>query len=152
MNTKVSKELKRYNYLFGETGAAYHQLYRRLGQSDSSISILYILLENDGSCLLQKICNYTGLSKQTVNSALRKLEQEEVLYLEAADSKHKIVHLTEKGMKLANKTAGKVIEIENDIFASWPRETLEQYISLTEKYLLSLKERLNYEEKHNTTI
>lgn len=55
-------------------------------------------------------------------------------------------------MKLANKTAGKVIEIENDIFASWPRETLEQYISLTEKYLLSLKERLNYEEKHNTTI
>lgn len=142
MNTKISKELKRYNYLFGETGATYHELYRSLGYSDSAISILYVLLENGGSCLLQKICSYTGLSKQTINSALRKLEQDDVLYLEMAGSKNKMVHLTEKGMELADRTAGQVIQIENDIFASWPQETVEQYLDLTEKYLIALKERL----------
>lgn len=141
MNSKISNELKRFNYLFGETGAAYHEMHLKLGLSDSAGSILYALLENGGSCLLQHICHYTGLSKQTINSALRKLEAKNIIYLEMAGTKNKMVHLTETGRILAEKTAGRVIEAENEIFASWPREDVEKYLQLTENYMQALKEK-----------
>ena len=118
MKNKISKELKRYNFLFGETGAAYHEMYLKLGMSDSAISILYAVLENGESRPLQEICRCTGLSKQTINSAIRKLETAGILYLEISGPRNKTVCLTEKGKILAEKTAGKVIAAENEIFAS----------------------------------
>ena len=42
---------------------------------------------------------------------------------------------------LAEKTAGKVIAAENEIFASWPQEDVEKYLELTEAYLIALKEK-----------
>ena len=139
MKTTISKELKRYNYLFGETGAVYHEIYLKLGMSDSAINILYTILEKGDRCMLQNICRCTGLSKQTVNSALRKLEGDGMVCLEKAGSKHKMVCLTEAGKVLAEKTAGKVLEAEDEIFASWPKEDVEKYLELTETYLLALK-------------
>lgn len=141
MENKISKDLKRYNYLFGETGAAYHEIYLKLGMSDSAISILYAVLENGASRPLQQVCHYTGLSKQTINSALRKLEAEGIIYLEMAGPKNKNVCLTEAGKILAEKTAGKVLAIENEIFASWPQEDVDKYLELTEAYLLALKDK-----------
>ncbi len=141
MNTKVSKALKRFNYLFGETGAAYHEIHLKLGMSDSAISILYTILENGESCLLKDICHYTGLSKQTINSALRKLEQEGIIYMEMAGSKSKKVHFTQEGKCLAEKTAGRVMEAENEIFASWRHEDVEKYLELTETFMKALQEK-----------
>lgn len=141
MKNKISKELKRYNFLFGETGAAYHEMYLKLGMSDSAISILYAVLENGESRPLQEICRCTGLSKQTINSAIRKLETDGILYLEISGPRNKTVCLTKKGKNLAEKTAGKVIAAENEIFASWPQEDVEKYLELTENYLISLREK-----------
>ncbi len=141
MKNKACSQLKRFNFLFGETGAAYHEMYLKLGLSDSAISILYAILENGGMRPLQEICHYTGLSKQTINSALRKLEAEGILYLERAGTKSKNVCLTEKGKTLAEQTAGRVITAENEIFASWAQEDVEKYLELTEAYLLALKEK-----------
>lgn len=141
MKKNISRELRRYNYLFGETGAAYHEMYLKLGMSDSAISILYAVLENGDKCPLQEVCHYTGLSKQTINSALRKLEAEGIVYLEMAGPKKKNVCLTEAGKILAEKTAGRVLAAEDEIFASWPQEDVDKYLELTESFLLALKEK-----------
>lgn len=141
MEHRISKELKRYNYLFGETGTAYHEMYRRLGLSDSAISILYAILERGDCCLLRDICRSTGLSKQTVNSSLRKLEAEEILYLETAGGRNKTVCLTAAGKALAERTAGYVLAAEDEIFASWPREDVQKYLELTEAFMLALREK-----------
>jgi DNA-binding MarR family transcriptional regulator len=142
MHDIISKNLKRYNYLLGETGAAYHEMSLKLGMSDSAISILYAVLEQGESRPLQQICHCTGLSKQTINSAIRKLEAEGIIYLEMAGSKNKTVCLTEKGKLLAEKTAGKVLKAEDEIFASWPQKDVDKYLQLTEAYLLALKEKV----------
>ena len=139
MKPRISRELKRYNYLFGETNAAYHQMYLKVGLSDSAAMILYTILEHGDSCLLKNICRSTGLSKQTINSALRKLEEEGIVYLEGMDGKKKRACLTEEGKRTAERTVVKLIEIENGILASWPREELEWYLELTERYLVALK-------------
>lgn len=140
MNTHSSKELKRCNYLINEINAVYHEISISLGLSDSAMIILYTLYDNGDSCLLRDICRNSGISKQTVNSALRKLESEDIIYLEPVGTKNKKVCLTERGKHLADQTIGKIVEIENNIFYSWSKEDLEKYLELTERYLLDLKE------------
>ena len=136
-----SKEMRRYNHLVGEIDGVYHEMSLRLGLSDSAMIVLYTLCDSGGPCPLRDICRRSGLSKQTVNSALRKLEAEGVVYLEPVSARSKRVCLTEAGLDLAGRTAGRIIRIENDIFASWPREDVEQYLELTERFLLDLRER-----------
>lgn len=141
MNSFTSKDLKHFNHLITEMDAAYHDISLKLGLSDSAMSILYTICNYGESCLLQDICRQSGLSKQTINSALRKLETENILYLEMAGAKSKRVTLTDAGKALAQRTALQVIHTENEIFASWSREDVEKYLELTEDYLTALKEK-----------
>lgn len=142
MNAYSSKDLKRYNYLAGEIEAAYHEINMKLKMSDSAMIILYAICDQGGSCLLRDICRSFGISKQTINSALRKLEAEGVVYLENADAKNKRVCLTEQGKSLADRSARRIIEMENDIFSSWPEEDVKKYLELTERYLHDFRERI----------
>lgn len=73
---KQETGLKRYNYLFGEIEAVYHEISLQMGLSDSVSRILYAICDEGDRCPLSLICRRTGLSKQTVNSALRRLEEE----------------------------------------------------------------------------
>ncbi|MCI9184981.1 MAG: MarR family transcriptional regulator [Lachnospiraceae bacterium] len=141
MNYDLSKIMKRHNHLCSEIEAVYHEMSLKLGLSDSAMIILYTLYDNGEDCLLQDICRRSGLSKQTVNSAIRKLEAEGVLYLEPVGPKAKNACLTETGKRLAKQTAGRVLQIENEIFASWPYENVQKYLELTEAFLLALKDK-----------
>lgn len=136
-----SREMRRYNHLLGEMDRVYHEMSLKLGLSDSAMIVLYTICDSGGACLLRDICRRSGLSKQTVNSALRRLEAAGVVYLEPVSARSKSVCLTEAGTALAEKTAGRVIRMENDIFAAWPREDVERYLELTERFLLALRER-----------
>lgn len=142
MANHVSKEMNRYNYLVSEIDAVYHEAALRLGLSDSALNILYAICDNGEGCLLQDISFYTGMSKQTMNSALRKLEKEDIIYLGSLNAKAKKVYLTEKGKRLVGMTAMRVLQIEDEIFASWKKEDVEKYLELTGKYLDCLKERI----------
>lgn len=142
MKSCSSKELKRQNYLISEIENTYHEMSLKLGISDSAMVILYAVCDSKGCCPLQEICRRSGVSKQTLNSALRKLEQEDIVYMESAGSRTKNVCLTPKGRQLANVTAVRMIEAENAIFASWTKEEVETYLSLTEKFLTALREKV----------
>lgn len=141
MHSYTSKEIKRYNHLISEIDAVYHEMTLKFGLSDSALTILYTICEHGDSCLLRDICRSSGRSKQTINSAIRKLEADNIVYLEPASAKNKNVHLTEKGKKLAGNTALKIIDAENQIFASWPKKDVEKYLELTERFLGNLQEK-----------
>lgn len=137
----ISNEIKRYNHLISEIDATYHQMSLKLGMSDSAMIVLYTICDSGDCCLLQDICRRSGISKQTINSAIRKLEAEGIIYLELIGTKNKNVCLTDKGKHLAQHTAVRMMEAENEIFASWSKEDVENYLSLTERFLNSLKEK-----------
>lgn len=141
MKTSPSPAMRRYNHLMSEIDAVYHEISFRLGLSDSAMILLYTLCDAGDRCLLQEICRRCGLSKQTVNSALRKLEREGILYLEPVDCKSKRVCLTQKGEALAERTARRIIQMENDIFAAWPPEDAERYLALTGRFLQDMREK-----------
>lgn len=137
----ISKEMQRFNHLIGEIDAVYHEIAWKQGLSDSVFEILYTICNYGDCCMLKDICRSCGLSKQTINSALRKLEKDGIVYLKLADSRHKKVFLTEEGKSLTRRTAGAVIEAENEILESWPKEDVEVYIALTRRYLLALQDK-----------
>lgn len=141
MKATSSQSIKRFNHLTGEIDAVYHSAAVKLGLSDSVMSVLYTMCDCGGSCQLADICRLTGLPKQTVNSAVRHLENGGFLHLEAVNARSKKAFLTEQGALLADKTAARIIQIENEIFDSWRSEEVEQYLHLTERYLAALKEK-----------
>lgn len=146
---KISGRLKRFNYLCSEIEAVYHDMAQSVGLSDSAMVVLYILYDRGGSCSLREICRSAGISKQTINSCLRKLEEEGTLYLEAENGKAKKVCLTKEGQKLCLQTVRKIMEAEDEIYLSWTEEEINQYLDLTERYVNKLQEKSHILKQEN---
>lgn len=132
-------ECKRINLLMCEVDRVFHDAAQALGLPDSVMQILYTICNLGSPCPIGDIIRTTGISKQTINSSLRKLEAGGYIYLQAADGKKKLVCLTESGKALTRSTAGRIMDLENQIYASWTKEELEQYLDLTQRYLTALK-------------
>lgn len=135
-------DIKRYNYLLSEINAAYYEASAVMGISDSVMQILYTICNFGDSCLLGDIVRMTGMPKQTINSALRKLENEGILYLQTADRRKKRVYLTDAGKTLASRTALPLMELENAVFDAWSEEERNLYLELTQRYLTRFKEKV----------
>lgn len=142
MESTNQSEIRRYNRLISEIDEVYHEVAIRQGFSDSAMSILYTLSNNDGQCRLPELIKLSGVNKQTVNSALRKLEKEDIVYLEPAGGKSKRVCLTEKGFSTVHETVDRVLDAEKKIYSSWSREEWELYVQLTERYLFQIQEEM----------
>lgn len=138
----IMEEMRKLNYLLSEIDGAYHEASQKLGLSDSAMQILYVICNHGESCLLSEICNLSGTSKQTINSALRKLEADGVVRLEALTGRRKKVCLTARGKDVVNDTVACLIKVENDVFGSWTKQERAQYLALTQRYLTSFKEKI----------
>lgn len=130
-----------FNYLNSEINCTYHDIHAGLGLSDSTMTVLYILYDFEGECLLGDIIRLSGASKQTVNSALRKLEGEGALTVKPFQGKRKSVRLTEQGKALVESSIVPVIQMENEIWSSWTEQEQRLYLQLTERYLTALREK-----------
>lgn len=128
-------EIHRINYLTTEIQSLYHQSSLKMGISDSVSIVLYALYDSGCECLLSEIYQNSGVSKQTINSAIRALEADGMLYLERHNGRAKKVILTDRGIAYANQTAARLLQAEMDAFDSWGEEEVGEYIRLMEKYL-----------------
>lgn len=133
-------DLKRLNHLLGEIDGTYHDISLKLGLSDSVSKVLYTLALHGNRCPLRLLSRQTGLSKQTVHSAIRMLERQGLARLEPADGKNKDVQLTKAGAAYAEQTAARIITMENRILERWTPQEARQYLDLTEKFLHDLQE------------
>lgn len=140
---KDDRRVSRLNAVISEINGVYRDLAQHFGLSSSVLDILYTALYQGGSCTLRQICLLTGMSKQTLNSALRKMELEGLLTLEAVDGKQKKVCLTPAGKDLASRTAGVELDMEAAILDSWTPEEAELFLRLNERYLQSLRQGLH---------
>lgn len=67
------------------------------------------------------------MSRQTINSAIRKLETDGIVYLEPGKGRNTIVSLTEKGQKFALEKIYPLYEVENKIWNAWTTDEQRQY-------------------------
>mgnify|MGYP001638310654 CR=1 FL=1 len=139
MTNKYAKEMQPINYLVTEIDAAFHEAARKLELTDSAMLVLYGLCDQGTPCPLNDIIRLSGLRKQTVNSALRKLEADGIVYLENLDRRKKRVCLTEQGKRLAEATVMQILQIEDEIFSAWTQAERDSYLELTRRYLTEFK-------------
>lgn len=127
--------MQRFTRITGEIDSLYHEAAFRLGQSDSNMTVLYTLLSTNGQCDISDICLMSGMRKQTLNSALRKLEQAGMIYLKNSKGKNKTVFLTEEGYETAQQSAGKLQKIEAEALKEWTQDEIAEFLGLAERYL-----------------
>ena len=111
-----------YTYLSGEINSLYHEAAVKMGVSDSVMNIMYVISERDGRCMQSEVSRLTGISRQTINSAIRKLEKDGMVYLEQGQGRNTIICLTEKGREFAAEKIEPLFEIENRIWNEWTPE------------------------------
>lgn len=135
-------EAEQYTHLAGEINSLYHEAAVKMGISDSVQNILYVICEKGGQCLQSEISKMTGISRQTINSAIRRLEKEGIVYLKQGNGRNTIICLSEKGKKFALEKIHPLYEIENKIWNEWTQDERQQYLTLTRKYRDGLKKYL----------
>lgn len=140
MEKIISPELEEYNRIYKESEDFYHEIALRLHLSDSAFTILYSIFCLGDGCLQKEICSTAYISKQTVNSAIHKLEQEGYLRLKPGKGRDMHIHLTASGKKLTRDTILPVIEMENRAFAKMKESERTQLLQLSRKYMDYLRE------------
>ena len=145
MEVLFQEGLRRFNKIYREMDKFYHKAAVDCGLSYSSFWILYAICENGEGCLQKEICEMFLVSKQTIHSAIRRLESDGYLYLKIGKGRDKHIYLTEKGMELVERKIAPMIALENQTFEEMGEES-KKMLGATEKYLKILKE--NYKEKN----
>lgn len=121
-----------------EEDGLYHRLARHFGLADSALWILYVLEASQGPVTQAELCGYLSLSKQTVNSGLKQLEQEGYIQLTDGPGRKKYLRLTAQGNRLAARTVRPVLEAEERAFLGLTEEERAGLLALERKYLFLL--------------
>ncbi len=140
--------LKTFNSLFYQQNNIYAKLVKKTGLSDSYYQILY-LIRND-ICLpyANKIVDFTFGPKQTINSAIKKMEKEGLVELiKQEKSKNKKIVLTKKGEEYCEKTIDKIVELELKSFENISDEECEEYFKVMKKFNEKLEKEIETNEQ-----
>lgn len=123
--------------IYNENTLLYHRLARACGLQDCAFWLLYTLRSEEAPLTQTQLSEQLSLPKQTVNSALKKLVEEGVLRLEAADGnlKNKRVCLTEAGEAFLRRTVDRVFGVESAAAARLTEEERSALVALSQKLL-----------------
>ena len=123
--------------IYNENPLLYHRRARACGLPDCAFWLLYTLRSEEAPLTQTQLSEQLSLPKQTVNSALKKLVEEGVLRLEAADGnlKNKRVCLTEAGEAFLRRTVDRVFGVESAAAARLTEEERSALVALSQKLL-----------------
>jgi len=133
--------MQRFDAINDAINMAYHDLSLMLGLSDGESMILYILYGNE-EITQKEITQRTGISKQTVSSAVQKLVKKGILE-KPAGLRNEPLQLTADGHRTLEEKTGCIVHIENQILAEWTPGEQQQLLSLNQRYLDQLREKIN---------
>ncbi len=137
-----SPQLKEFNRIYKEADDMYHNLALRLGMSDSTLDILYTICVMGDGCLQRDVCSLCCTRKQTVNSAIRKLEREGILTLTRGRGRDMHIVLTALGKQTVEEKIQPLLEAEERAFARISPQEQAQLLALNRNYFRQLQEEI----------
>ena len=121
----------------------YRSAAKSCGISECAFWILYTLRVEEKSFTQAEICEFLIEPKQTVHSALKKLEAEGYLArTSSADLRSKCVALTEKGEQFARAWIDRVLEAEAAALCAMPEGERAAFVRGLHSFCRLLEERL----------
>lgn len=136
----MSKELKEFNSLYKEWGEIYHKISAKLGLSDSEFLIFYALVELNLD-RQKDIADYFCISKQTINSAVKKLVNMGMVELKVAKGRDMQIIFTETGKNFAQEKIIPIVDIEKSALVALGQKDSRELLRLTRKHLDIFKEK-----------
>lgn len=130
------------NTFYEEANVIYHNIAKKRSLSDSAFDILYALYIEDGQRLSQ-LCKTSFLSKQTLSSSVKRLEEEGLLRTERQNGRFVQVYLTEAGWECARSFVEPVFEAEVRAVASLSEEEQAALPHFVEHYLEALRKEFD---------
>ena len=137
--------MKELNDIMRNTARAYHDVAARLGISACAFNILYILCEEGEGCRQSVLYKKSGIGKTTVNSAIRKMERQGLIYLLPGEGRNTCIFLTDAGRAFLKEKIEPVIQIENEIMDSMPQEEQTLFLDLNRRFYLEFTKRASGE-------
>ena len=135
--------LDEYNKTLARMNSVYHEAALKLGLSDSEFDILYMLCSCPDGCYQSTLYKETWKTKSTVNSAIRKMEKLNFVYLTRGEGRNTRVFLTDEGKQLVENTVCKVIKLENIIYHSWTPEQQQLFLQLNQDFVEKMAAMVN---------
>lgn len=126
-----SKRLYALNETWKENADIYRQMAKQMNLTDTVMWALYTLRIEPGEITQSRMCEFLHEPKQTVNSALKKMEVDGLITLQSgANRRTKTIHLTDAGLALAQQTSDRVMETEQQALAQFSETEANQLFSL----------------------
>lgn len=142
---RILSRLKECNSLCKRENYIYRGIAGSFDLPDSALWILYFLRMAGEPCSQKELCDIMLQSKQTVNSAIKKMEEDGLLELACRDGnkKSKGITLTPAGRLLAERTADRVIEAEAAAMDSLTEEEQGLFLGLYDKFVSRLQAEMD---------
>ena len=134
MESKQNRALKEFDSLYKMIDDVYHEIALSMHLTDSAFLILYCLLELGDGCSQKDICKLYSISKQTVNSSVKSLEDKGVLIRKAGVGRDIHLFFTEFGREFSEKHIGPVFDMENATFESMEPRFLNVRVILAKSF------------------
>lgn len=148
---KLEQAVDRIDALQKEQESIYHFAAQCCGLSDTALWVLYLLDTAQTPLTQQMLCRRCCFPKQTVHTALCRLEEQGMLlrHKSVQFPRQRSVVLTEQGKALAKRTAGLLRLCELRAYAALGAQELSLYIALGEKINRAL--RTEFEKSFEVT-
>lgn len=151
--TLAEERLAVYNAILKENDGLYRGLGKAFGLSECALWILYTLRVEGEGCTQAEISSIVYQPRQTVNSAMKKLENGGYLVLEEIPGRRgKRVYLTDRGRQLAWQTADRVLEAEKEALSGLTDEEQQALLSTFRKLTDMLRERVGELRKNKRPV
>lgn len=140
-------ELKELNQLIKELMDLYYETALKSGLSDSAFDILYAMVSMGNGCQQKDIADYYHMSRTTINSSLKKLEEQGYIAMQKGQGRNKHLFLTEQGESLIQSKIIPVMKMEDSIFTHMKPEDSKEFLRLFKEYIRIYRERILFENE-----
>ena len=136
--------LATFNRLHKKMNVLYHDYAKSVGLSDAAFWLLYSLYEHGQPCTQKDLCAAWFYAPQTINSALKGLEEQGFISLELAPKsrKNKQIIFTEAGRTLIEDKIVPLVHAEEQSFERLEEQELNQLLAITQKHIEVLAEEI----------
>lgn len=137
MSDVMFSKLSIYNQLIKKIDQLYHNYAKSSGLSDTMFWIIYCIQERSEAYTQKELCDIWFYSKQTVNSALKNLEEQKLIELKPStdNQKNKQIFLTRSGQELAMNVIQPLMEAEEIAFSKLGEKNFDEFLKLTQKHI-----------------
>lgn len=129
MDNSVQRQIVQFNLLFKRYDDIYRSAAKKFDMPELSLWILYTLREKQ-DCTQKDLVDLLLQPKQSIHTALKGLVNDGYVILESQehDRRSKHIHLTDKGISLAQNTADQIVQAENKAFSALTDEERKTFL------------------------